>query len=93
MHRKQWFSGCYLLGKVLLFGQCEQLRKVLLSTAAIAAHWFIFHTGPALPYFDNRVAVPDMLKKPYFDFDSRTPPLPQKENWTNPIIIRLFWFA
>ncbi len=37
---------------------------------------------PALPYFDNSVAVPDVLKKAYFDFDSRTPSSPpqKKEN-------------
>ncbi len=32
----------------------------------------------ALPYFDHSVAVPDMVKKPYFDFDSRTHPPPKK---------------
>ncbi len=48
----------------------------------------------AFPYFDNSVAVPDMLKKPYFDFDSHTPPPPPKRKIEpNPIIIRLFCFA
>ncbi len=28
----------------------------------------------ALPYFDNSVAIPDMLKMLYFDFNSHPPP-------------------
>ncbi len=51
---------------------------------------------PALPYFDNSVAVPDMLKKPYFDFNTVDPPPPKKikrKIEPNPIIIRRFCFA
>ncbi len=56
-----------------------------------------FNRYSALPYFDNSVAVPDMLKKPYFDFESHTPlthpPTPKKKIEPNRIIITLFYFA
>ncbi len=39
MHGKQWFPGCYLPWKVLLFSQCKQLERIQkLVTNKVIAH-------------------------------------------------------